>query len=285
VTFAQFKDNFFDDFKISYVTDTLNEIAATELLAKVKEATASGPIGKEEFYSFLSDLADGDMSRMGAESFFEAFDTDGNGNLTGNELGGGLSIFCSGSPEEKAAAAFHFYNTDGDSVLSEDEVLAYLAGSMKVLKLTKPNNEAWEDGVSPDQLAKDVLDQYTETMRSTGSVLKVLTLQQFCTYFFNKDTEASGVSSKVSEAPAVAAAAPVVTAPAVAAPAPVAPAPIAVAETPAPLIPQPELGGEMSRRHSEDAMNLTSLHNQLQRLEAKARRRKSGILAADFPVA
>ncbi|GAB9463592.1 Recoverin family protein [Globisporangium polare] len=84
---------------------------------------------------------------------FTAFDTDQNGYVDFNELSSGLSVLCGGdSRDAKVQAAFDLYDTDGDGLISEDEMVHYLGSVFKLLYALDPTREQ-SLGISADDLA------------------------------------------------------------------------------------------------------------------------------------
>lgn len=82
---------------------------------------------------------------------FSVFDRDNNGVVDFAELIAGLSILCGGSRDDKILHAFRMIDTDGDGLISIDEMTAYLTG---VFKLVFESSQAREVATSPEELAK-----------------------------------------------------------------------------------------------------------------------------------
>lgn len=88
------------------------------------------------------------------DRLFTAFDTDRNGFVDYNELSSGLSILCDGSSRDaKVQAAFDLYDTNGDGVISEDEMIHYLNSVFKLLYALDPTREQ-NLGASAETLAR-----------------------------------------------------------------------------------------------------------------------------------
>lgn len=84
---------------------------------------------------------------------FTAFDMDQNGYVDFNELSSGLSVLCGGdSRDAKVQAAFDLYDTDGDGLISEDEMVHYLGSVFKLLYALDPTREQ-SLGITADDLA------------------------------------------------------------------------------------------------------------------------------------
>lgn len=85
---------------------------------------------------------------------FTAFDTDQNGYVDFSELSSGLSVLCGGNNRDsKVQAAFDLYDTDGDGLISEDEMVHYLSSVFKLLYALDPTREV-SLGISSDDLAR-----------------------------------------------------------------------------------------------------------------------------------
>ncbi|TYZ60306.1 hypothetical protein PybrP1_010825 [[Pythium] brassicae (nom. inval.)] len=88
------------------------------------------------------------------DRLFTAFDTDQNGFVDLNELASGLSVLCGGSSRDaKVRAAFELYDTDGDGLISEDEMVHYLGSVFRLLYALDPTREQ-SLGISSDDLAR-----------------------------------------------------------------------------------------------------------------------------------
>jgi Ca2+-binding EF-hand superfamily protein len=61
-------------------------------------------------------VEDQDRADFIVSQLFQIMDADGNGVIDFPELATGLSVFCDGSPEDKARAAFNLYDYNGDGV-------------------------------------------------------------------------------------------------------------------------------------------------------------------------
>ncbi|KAL4161150.1 hypothetical protein PRNP1_001705 [Phytophthora ramorum] len=76
------------------------------------------------------------------DRLFTAFDTDQKGIVDFNELMSGLSILCGASTrDEKVLAAFKVYDTNGDGIISEDEMTHYLGSVFKLLYALDPTRQ------------------------------------------------------------------------------------------------------------------------------------------------
>ncbi|KAE8882473.1 hypothetical protein PF003_g33432 [Phytophthora fragariae] len=76
------------------------------------------------------------------ERLFTAFDAEQKGIVDFNELISGLSILCGASTrDEKVLAAFKVYDTNGDGVISEDEMTHYLGSVFKLLYALDPTRQ------------------------------------------------------------------------------------------------------------------------------------------------
>ncbi|GMF28972.1 unnamed protein product [Phytophthora fragariaefolia] len=87
------------------------------------------------------------------DRLFTAFDPEQKGIVDFNELMSGLSILCGGSTrDEKVLAAFKVYDTNGDGVISEDEMTHYLGSVFKLLYALDPTRQQ-QLGISSETLA------------------------------------------------------------------------------------------------------------------------------------
>ncbi|EGZ25194.1 hypothetical protein PHYSODRAFT_479256 [Phytophthora sojae] len=87
------------------------------------------------------------------DRLFTAFDTEQKGIVDFNELISGLSILCGASTrDEKVLAAFKVYDTNGDGVISEDEMTHYLGSVFKLLYALDPTRQQ-QLGISAETLA------------------------------------------------------------------------------------------------------------------------------------
>lgn len=87
------------------------------------------------------------------DRLFVAFDTKQKGIVDFNELISGLSILCGASTrDKKVLAAFKVYDTNGDGVISEDEMTHYLGSVFKLLYALDPTRQQ-QLGISADTLA------------------------------------------------------------------------------------------------------------------------------------
>ncbi|KAG6622003.1 uncharacterized protein IUM83_07411 [Phytophthora cinnamomi] len=87
------------------------------------------------------------------DRLFTAFDTEQKGIVDFNELISGMSILCGASTrDEKVLAAFKVYDTNGDGVISEDEMTHYLGSVFKLLYALDPTRQQ-QLGISAGTLA------------------------------------------------------------------------------------------------------------------------------------
>ena len=76
--------------------------------------------------------------RLALSELYNLFDSDKNGEVSFEELTSGLSILCSGSREDKSAAAFALYDQNGDGVISASEMTQYLSAVFKIMFHAEP---------------------------------------------------------------------------------------------------------------------------------------------------
>jgi len=70
---------------------------------------------------------------------FRLFDKDGNGVVDFEELACGISVFCSGTTDEKVKAAFQLYDLNGDGYISLEEMQRYLLSVFRVMYTVNPS--------------------------------------------------------------------------------------------------------------------------------------------------
>lgn len=137
--------------------DKVTELFST---AADKEGRVSRQAFDACFYKYLcsassTQLTPEDSSRVHEviHRLFTAFDTDRNGFVNFNELSSGLSVLCGGdSRDAKVQAAFDLYDTNGDGLISEEEMVHYLGSVFKLLYALDPTREQ-NLGISADDLA------------------------------------------------------------------------------------------------------------------------------------
>jgi Ca2+-binding EF-hand superfamily protein len=88
---------------------------------------------------------------------FELFDVDGNGVLTHQEVGSGLTVLCGGTRDEKASAAFTLFDEDGNGVISLPEMQQYFISVFTVM--LHSGAHPISDGVSVHELAYSTAKQ------------------------------------------------------------------------------------------------------------------------------
>ncbi|KAF1316742.1 Recoverin family protein, partial [Globisporangium splendens] len=137
--------------------DKVTELFST---AVDKEGRISRQAFDSCFYKYLcsassTQLSPEESSRVHEviDRLFTAFDTDKNGFVDFNELSSGLSVLCGGnSRDAKVQAAFDLYDTNGDGLISEEEMVHYLGSVFKLLYALDPTREQ-KLGISADDLA------------------------------------------------------------------------------------------------------------------------------------
>ncbi|KAL4176746.1 hypothetical protein KRP22_001687 [Phytophthora ramorum] len=96
------------------------------------------------------------------DRLFTAFDTDQKGIVDFNELMSGLSILCGASTrDEKVLAAFKVYDTNGDGIISEDEMTHYLGSVFKLLYALDPTRQQ-QLGIPAETLASVTANEIFE---------------------------------------------------------------------------------------------------------------------------
>ncbi|KAG7380719.1 hypothetical protein PHYPSEUDO_006901 [Phytophthora pseudosyringae] len=96
------------------------------------------------------------------DRLFTAFDTEQKGIVDFNELLSGISILCGASTrDEKVLAAFKVYDTNGDGVISLEEMTHYLGSVFKLLYSLDPTRQQ-QLGISAETLAAATANEIFE---------------------------------------------------------------------------------------------------------------------------
>jgi Ca2+-binding EF-hand superfamily protein len=129
------------------------------------EATSpDGTISREAFNQCFKVLAsssgftrpsssDAAKLRLALSGLYDLFDTDGDGDVSFEELTSGLSILCQGSRDDKSAAAFSLYDQNGDGVISASEMIQYLTSVFKIMFHAEPEAQI-EMACTAEELAE-----------------------------------------------------------------------------------------------------------------------------------
>ena len=167
----------------------LESHSVSDVLSRFQSVTRNGEIIREDFEKILTELAeegdveDPDTTRLAILYLFNLFDTDGSGAVDSNELRSGLSILCSGNPDQKAKAAFEMYDTNKDGRLSKNEMISYLKAVYTVVYETKPEDVEQLDvqNCTPSELAEITADECFERLGIQDD--EGLTFEQFQNWY------------------------------------------------------------------------------------------------------
>jgi len=99
------------------------------LYSKWKNQSTSGEVDKATFSYGLQAI--GITDPLIIEEYFSAFDSDKNGTINFLEFVTGLSVVQRGSLEERLQFMFKAYDTDGNGVLSPDEIYNLLKATTR----------------------------------------------------------------------------------------------------------------------------------------------------------
>ena len=137
----------------------LGAYSATQLLRLLRGAVgADGTISRHNFQLFcdevlgdrshLSGADDEDRLRVLRRRLYDIFDTNGDGVVHFAEMASGLSVLCGGSADAKARLAFKVYETDGDDVISQQEMTRYLTAVFTMTYALDPTMQGRTGGAS-----------------------------------------------------------------------------------------------------------------------------------------
>ncbi|OQR94910.1 hypothetical protein ACHHYP_00829 [Achlya hypogyna] len=138
----------------------LGHYAVDDILAFFTASAKDGQLTKAQFFRCFNKLltktttAPKPATKATLDRLFRLFDADDNGTVDMKELAAGLSLLCGGSAKEKVAAAFALFDTNGDGVVSPDEMETYLTAAFKVIFETAPHLPRQLGTTSPASLAK-----------------------------------------------------------------------------------------------------------------------------------
>ena len=103
---------------------TTKELKELKSIFKKVDKDKSGELDEQEFREMLkqSGIVKG-TSENEYDSLFKAFDADGNGTISFEEVATSLSVLSKGSPEEKLSYLFDVYDADQSNTLEKDELV------------------------------------------------------------------------------------------------------------------------------------------------------------------
>jgi len=168
----------------------LENLSLDEVLDTIRSVAGEKDLDFEEFISVFDVLiehAGGHESytdqKAAAEvtrTLFGLFDRDNSGTVDQRELAAGLSVLCSGAPEDRVMAAFRLYDANHDEKVSVAEMQSYLTSVFRVLFAADPE-AAQRMGVEAEHLAKITTEQCFLECDSDGDGL--LTYEEFAQWY------------------------------------------------------------------------------------------------------
>ncbi len=99
------------------------------MFPNVKDGMLSSPtdIYRRSVTDFAEFYASGSNTSM--LDIFDLFDTSGNNKISVNEMLAGLSVMCKGSLDDKVALTFKAFDLDGDGYITANEIKQKLTNS------------------------------------------------------------------------------------------------------------------------------------------------------------
>jgi len=97
-------------------------------------------------------IANKERAKLVIDLLFDIFDEDKNGYVDYSELASGLSVLAAGTRDEKVQAAFELYDSNGDGVISLEEMVRYFTAVFRVLYGLDQTKQG-SLGISPEDLA------------------------------------------------------------------------------------------------------------------------------------
>ncbi|CAG9314763.1 unnamed protein product [Blepharisma stoltei] len=134
------------------------------IVNEIQRKVGHGSLSFEDFSDLLMDL---DCATEGTEKMrkrrairrlFDLIDQNKNGTLEEDEIINSLVVLCGGTPDEKIEAVFMLYDTNGDGLISFDELLAHQTAAFRMLFSCHPELEA-QYGETPEFMARITVEQ------------------------------------------------------------------------------------------------------------------------------
>jgi Ca2+-binding EF-hand superfamily protein len=104
-----------------------------------------------------------------SKKIFDLFDENKNGLLTKKEVLNNIILLCGGTPEEKINAVFLMYDTEGDGLITYNNVLEHQICSFKILFLLK--SSAKKLNLTPENLAAATTDSIFQEINSSEKLI------------------------------------------------------------------------------------------------------------------
>ena len=129
-------------------------------------------------------IVDPEMHDLATRLFY-VFDKDGSNWVDYQELGAGMSIFCSSAdPDAVCRTVFALYDVDNDNKMSLDELTHYVSSVLAATIGTDPNATAASDSAKAQHMANAVARQAFESFSIDVTGSGTMNFDNFRTFFY-----------------------------------------------------------------------------------------------------
>lgn len=165
---------------------TTKELKELKSIFKKVDKDKSGELDEQEFREMLkqSGIVKG-TSENEYDSLFKAFDADGNGTISFEEVATSLSVLSKGSPEEKLSYLFDVYDADQSNTLEKDElvlIVERMRATAAALGRDVDKSSSFIDGLmgklDPEQTGHIPRKDWIEVGQKTPSLLLLMGFEQ-----------------------------------------------------------------------------------------------------------